>query len=187
VQPKSGQCDQAARMQTTGAPDVEQDSVLFEEAFVNPFGHIRLLTLHANIVANHQCAEFSAVDQDDSGEYPLGILDGFRREPARDNEDAPVRLGAVQGSGEFLGLRPPDRVALRHSAWQKILALVKRVGSRISLEALRDRTRILASHVRMLHNCPSHVELGGGPCETATLVDVRRCWPDGDVSDRGGM
>ena len=49
VRPKSGQCDQATRMQTTGAPDVELDSVLFEEAFVNPFGHIRLLTLHANM------------------------------------------------------------------------------------------------------------------------------------------
>jgi hypothetical protein len=70
------------------APGIEQDSVLFEEAFVNPFDHIRLLILHANIVTNHQCAEFSAVDQDDSGGYPLGILDGFRREPARSNEDA---------------------------------------------------------------------------------------------------
>jgi hypothetical protein len=84
-------------------------------------------------------------------------------------------------SGRLTGL------LLRHSAWQKILTLVKRVGSLISLEALRDRTRILASHVRMLHNCPSHVELGGGPGETATLVDARRCWPDGGVSDRGGI
>jgi hypothetical protein len=31
VRPKSGQCDQAARMQTTGASDVELDSVLCEK------------------------------------------------------------------------------------------------------------------------------------------------------------
>ena len=78
-------------------PDVEQDSVLFEEAFVNLFDHIRLLILHADIVANHQRAESGAVNQNDSGGHPVRILDGFRREPARGNEDPPVRLGAVQG------------------------------------------------------------------------------------------
>jgi hypothetical protein len=49
------------------------DSVLIEEVFVNAFDHVCLLILHTDIVANHQRAKSSAVDQDDSGGHPVRV------------------------------------------------------------------------------------------------------------------
>jgi hypothetical protein len=69
------------------------DSVLVEVVFVNAFDHVCLLILHADIVANHQRAESSAVDQDDSGGHPVRVRNGLRRESARGDKDAPIRLG----------------------------------------------------------------------------------------------
>ena len=87
------------------------DSVLFEEVFVNAFDHICLLILHADIVANHQPAKSRTVDQDDSSGHPVRVRDGLRRESARGDEDAPIRLGTVQRSHELLDLWPPDTPA----------------------------------------------------------------------------
>src|SRR6185437_14975384 len=87
------------------------DSVLFEEVFINAFDHVCLLILHADIVADHQRAQSRAVDQDDSGGYPVRVRGSLRRESARGDEDAPIRLGTVKRSDELLDLRPSDSPA----------------------------------------------------------------------------
>ena len=95
-----------------------QDSVLFKVVFVNAFDYVRLLILDADIVANHQGAKSSAVDQDDSGGHPVCIRNGLQRESARGDKDAPIRLGTVQGSDEFLiSGRPTALLAPYRLAW----------------------------------------------------------------------
>lgn len=88
------------------------DSGLFKEVFVNTFYYIRLLILCADIVANHQGAQRSAVDQHDSGGHPVCIRDGVRSESIMTN---PFQIPASHRLRTRRRHRPPrGRPAHRH-------------------------------------------------------------------------
>jgi hypothetical protein len=107
-----------ARDDDAERPERGLDLALFEEVFIDTLDHIHLLILHANVVTDHQAAQSRTIDQDDPGGHPVCVRHGLWRETARGDEDAPVRLGAMEGpTNSWISGRPTGRFTPYRLAW----------------------------------------------------------------------
>lgn len=70
---------------------------IFEEVFVDPLDDILFPVLDADIKFGHRLREHVPVDQDESRGGTFGAVLGVRGEAAGGDEDATIRLSAVQG------------------------------------------------------------------------------------------
>ena len=83
---------------------------VFEEVLVYPLNDIGFLVLDPDVVLDHKLCKPATVDQNHSGGNTLSVCGSIRGEAAGRDEDATVRLGALESSDEGLDLGPSNRL-----------------------------------------------------------------------------
>jgi hypothetical protein len=93
---------------------IEEDGTsglrFFEKVFVHALDDVGFPVLHADVMGHHKLRQRDAVDENDTGGYPVGVGDGLVSEAARGDKDPAVNLCTVQGADESLNFWAADSV-----------------------------------------------------------------------------